>query len=354
MRSILFAAYLTGLGIGLVSGQTGTADAQDRDIRGCLSIADASERGDCLAGHYTPRQPQTQFAPSFDCRVARTSIERAICSDAELSEWDGRMGQAFQQVLRLRKDGQVLLETQRRWIVQRDRACGNTSEILFSCLLEMTKQRLALLSGEMAPATSAGQPLSLAAPQASPPRSPAVESQPIPAVPKPTLSASPNPQATSPAAIPRGALNQSGENPEELLKQSGTPSSQTPPQAYNSPTSSQGQGTNPVIILIGLGLALWLGVKVVRNVLRREELARRRQNLIVKYGEEVAERVLAGEVWQGMTDEQLVDSWGSPVEVGREIVRHKSKETWKYGQTGKNRFSNRVYLENGLVIGWKN
>jgi hypothetical protein len=64
--------------------------------------------------------------------------------------------------------------------------------------------------------------------------------------------------------------------------------------------------------------------------------------------------IIARQVWQGMTDEQLTDSWGNPVDIGREIVRTKIKETWKYGQTGKNRFRNRVYLENGIVIGWKN
>jgi hypothetical protein len=54
-----------------------------------------------------------------------------------------------------------------------------------------------------------------------------------------------------------------------------------------------------------------------------------------------------------MTVEQLVKSWGSPVDIDCEIVKTRKKETWKYGQTGKNRFANRIYLENGIVIGWK-
>ncbi|KQW21377.1 hypothetical protein ASC80_14950 [Afipia sp. Root123D2] len=100
--------------------------------------------------------------------------------------------------------------------------------------------------------------------------------------------------------------------------------------------------------------AAWLGFKALRNLSRKQALTRRREELIGKYGQEVAEEILAGKVWQGMSEPQLLDSWGSPVEVGREVIRNKVKETWKYGQTGKNRFLNRVYLENGIVIGWKN
>jgi uncharacterized membrane protein len=58
-------------------------------------------------------------------------------------------------------------------------------------------------------------------------------------------------------------------------------------------------------------------------------------------------------VWQGMTNEQLIDALGNPVEVNQEVIRNKTKETWKYNQTGKNRFSNRIYLENEVVSGWK-
>ena len=54
-----------------------------------------------------------------------------------------------------------------------------------------------------------------------------------------------------------------------------------------------------------------------------------------------------------MNVEQLIESWGSPADIAREIVKTRKKETWKYVQTGKNRFANRIYLENEIVIGWK-
>jgi uncharacterized protein len=284
------------------------------------------------------QQPRTQVAPSFDCRFAASSIERAICSDDELAEWDARMGQALQQALRLRKDSQAVLDGQRRWIIQRNRACGSAAEIPFSCLLAMTKQRLSALSEDVAAATSiAPQPQAFSeAPQAAPTQSAPTEPNPLP-----TISRA---ATTQPESDPKAASSN--------LNTGAIP--QAVPKTHDVPASTSGeQGYSPLILLIGLGIALWLGGKVVRDIRRRQALLRRRQSLIARFGEEAADRILAGEVWQGMTNEQLVESWGDPVEVGREVVRNKTKETWKYVQTGRNRFANRVYLENGSVIGWK-
>ncbi|WP_442868860.1 lysozyme inhibitor LprI family protein [Bradyrhizobium sp. CCBAU 53380] len=59
--------------------------------------------------------------PSFDCRRAPHSIERAICGDTTLSEWDARMGQQYHQALRTRTpaETQSLTDQQRSWIVIR-------------------------------------------------------------------------------------------------------------------------------------------------------------------------------------------------------------------------------------------
>lgn len=80
---------------------------------------------------------------------------------------------------------------------------------------------------------------------------------------------------------------------------------------------------------------------------------RRRKYLIEKYGRDVGLRILRRGVWQGMTSEQLNDSWGRPVDVDHTVYKTKTKETWKYNQTGKNRFKDRIYLEDGIVVGWK-
>jgi Lysozyme inhibitor LprI len=256
------------------------------------------------------------------------------------------MGQALQQNLRFRKDPQALLESQRRWIIQRDRTCGSTTEILFSCLLDMTKQRVTALSEDAAGTTEADLRSSASsATTLQPPLSPTTEAQGSPSPAAAPQPVGPVPQVLPVPPVPKPSQSQPESNPTVLAKQT----SSVPPPSNNLPASRDDQGPNPVILLIGAGLVLWLGSMVVRDIRKR----RRRQDLLSQYGEEVADRILAHEVWQGMTDEQLVASWGNPVEVGREVLRNKSKETWKYLQTGRNRFANRVYLENGVVIGWK-
>jgi hypothetical protein len=79
----------------------------------------------------------------------------------------------------------------------------------------------------------------------------------------------------------------------------------------------------------------------------------RRKKLIQKYGREAGLRILRGAVWQGMSSDELIDSWGRPTNVDHLVYKEKTRETWKYHQTGKNRFKDRVYLENGMVVGWK-
>ncbi|MEZ6004923.1 MAG: DUF2845 domain-containing protein [Planctomycetota bacterium] len=79
----------------------------------------------------------------------------------------------------------------------------------------------------------------------------------------------------------------------------------------------------------------------------------RRKRLLEKYGDsEVVSRILAKTIWQGETEEMLKDSLGVPVAVDNKVLKNKVRETWKYGQTGKNRYTVRVILENGAVTGW--
>jgi hypothetical protein len=69
-----------------------------------------------------------------------------------------------------------------------------------------------------------------------------------------------------------------------------------------------------VLILVGLAIAYWF---VRRARLKREEEARRlrREGLIAKYGSaQIADAIIAQKIWQRMTGEQLVDSWGRPAE----------------------------------------
>jgi hypothetical protein len=136
------------------------------------------------------------------------------------------------------------------------------------------------------------------------------------------------------------AYNGSSPSPEPVAR---------PPSVNTAPVSASSDDGFPVKILLFL---LFLGALYV--AVRISNSARRKRLLIAKYGEATAEKILARQVWQGMTDEQLIESWGRPVEIGSEVMRTKTKQIWKYGQTGKNRFRERVTVENGIVSGWKN
>ena len=299
------------------------------NIARCLSIQNVNKRVDCLEGGGISRdtaQPAnrsniSRVLPSFDCREAAHSIERAICGDPTLSEWDARMAQQYQQTLTARRSGeaQAFVESQRLWIQQRNNACGAVDGAAVSpCAMDMTRQRIAALSD--APQKSEGAP---ATPIPLPPQ----QQYPAPAVPKnqgaPSLSQPPAAQATP---MPSATSNSNA-----------------------SSSNSTSGGLNPVLLILFVIGALLGGIAVFKNIQHRA----RCQSLIAKYGEQIADLILTRQVQQGMTAEQVIESRGDPTDSDREIRKAKTKETWKYGQIGKNRFSHRVYLEDGIVIGFK-
>lgn len=97
---------------------------------------------------------------------------------------------------------------------------------------------------------------------------------------------------------------------------------------------------------------VFVAIAAVAVVSHRLNVARRKY-LIGKYGLEIAEKIIGKRVWQGMTSDQLVESWGKPADVDTKVYKQKTNETWKYGQTGKNRYKQRVFTENGIVVGWE-
>ena len=343
MKFFIFSIRLVCLELVLLLPLTFSTFSQDRDssVRRCLSITDVNERVECLETGVAPNSgtqlsnptaPKLPRAnPSFDCRAARNSIERAICADATLSDWDSRMGQLLQQTLRRSKDSQPILDSQRLWLTERDNRCGTVVDTaLWSCLLEMTKLRAAALANGIAISADATPPTQ--------------------------TSLAPTTTTTQSRRTEAASSDAKGGVP--------APSSTKLPLSDSS-TSSQDGGSTFVIALIALVLGLIIFLKVFRHIRTKQLIAAEQQRieefriaeeqrLISRYGHEIAARILARQIWQGMTDEQLVESRGHPADVGREIIRSNRRETWKYGQTGRNRFNERVYLENGIVIGWKN
>ena len=327
----------------LLTLTSGVAASQDRSnsVRHCLSIVDVNERIECLEtgsipdplSLVTPNQgARVRTPPSFERRLARTATERTTRPDATPSQWDARMGQALQQAARRSKDNPTLLEGQRLWLVERNKRCGAPGDTTFAaCLLEMTKQRVT--------APSKGTTIVTAAATAASP-------SPLPSIATSTVGRAPSTIESS--------------TPKRELVAAGT--AQPDSSAETSPREE-----NPAIgvlfAAVGASLA-FVVLRVFRQIRRRQQLAAAQKlfekqrdaewrRLVSQYGEEIAARIVAHKVWQGMTIEQLIKSWGSPIDIDCEIVKARKKETWKYVQTGKNRFANRIYLENGVVIGWK-
>jgi hypothetical protein len=97
-----------------------------------------------------------------------------------------------------------------------------------------------------------------------------------------------------------------------------------------------------IVLIIGVVLAIGAWANSVR-----------RKKLMAKYGDsEIVDGIMAKRIWQGMTEEQLTDSWGRPASIDQRVFKTKISLTYKYSQSGKNRFRERVKVENGLVVGW--
>ena len=118
-------------------------------------------------------------------------------------------------------------------------------------------------------------------------------------------------------------------------------------------------GVGLTLILLAIVGSLMAAVILVLRFRRaRAEAAaaegiQRRMALAQKYGAEKADDIIAGKIWCGMSADQLRESWGQPEEIETDTYKGRMKETWKYRQFGKNRFEDRVQLDNQKVVGWK-
>ena len=64
-------------------------------------------------------------------------------------------------------------------------------------------------------------------------------------------------------------------------------------------------------------------------------------------------RIERKELWVGETADQLRDALGEPEVVDVKPLKTRKREIWKYGRTGRNRYSTRVTLDNGAVVRWE-
>jgi hypothetical protein len=81
------------------------------------------------------------------------------------------------------------------------------------------------------------------------------------------------------------------------------------------------------------------------NVQPQEKQVDRRTYLDNKYGTSMAEKMIAGKIWKGMTAEMVLDSWGKPQKINRTINADLIREEWIY----KNSW---IFLENNTLVEW--
>lgn len=85
-------------------------------------------------------------SPSFDCGLASTAIERAICASAELGDLDREMSHRFAELRRSQPDRrQIMIDQQMQWLIQRD-TCANESSSMEGCLARSYRSRISALT----------------------------------------------------------------------------------------------------------------------------------------------------------------------------------------------------------------
>tara|TARA_R110002072_G_scaffold929_1_gene7440 strand:+ start:3024 stop:3344 length:321 start_codon:yes stop_codon:yes gene_type:complete len=97
------------------------------------------------------------------------------------------------------------------------------------------------------------------------------------------------------------------------------------------------------LILIIAGLII---IGIVLNKQKRERLMNKYDNEIL------VEKLMNGEFWQGQTKSELIDSLGKPENINEQVLKTKTKETYKYNKEGSNRYKLKIHLEDDIVVGW--
>ena len=103
---------------------------------------------------------------------------------------------------------------------------------------------------------------------------------------------------------------------------------------------------------------------IILYIIESITISYRKDKLIKKYGdEEVAEKIIERLIWQGQTEEQLLDSVGKPTFFIHDYQGERVKEIWRYEHSipKHGRFRSfgdlppdfEVFIENSKVVSWE-
>jgi hypothetical protein len=65
--------------------------------------------------------------------------------------------------------------------------------------------------------------------------------------------------------------------------------------------------------------------------LEQEMMTAFRELYVLKYGEDIGQRVAYKQIWKGMTDEMVRDGWGEPDKIDRNVEKWGVFEQWYFG-----------------------
>ncbi len=65
--------------------------------------------------------------------------------------------------------------------------------------------------------------------------------------------------------------------------------------------------------------------------LEQEIITANRELYVIKYGEEIGQRIASKQIWKGMSDDMVRDGWGEPDKINRNVEKWGVFEQWNYG-----------------------
>jgi uncharacterized protein len=93
------------------------------------------------------------YGASFDCKKARTPVEKAICADAHLSSLDDQLAKAYRDALEKAADGDTALrQDQRAWLKALNASCAGAG--IGTCIEKRETERIQALSSGAATAAA--------------------------------------------------------------------------------------------------------------------------------------------------------------------------------------------------------
>jgi len=94
---------------------------------------------------------------------------------------------------------------------------------------------------------------------------------------------------------------------------------------------------------------LLLEIDSLKNVLvelEKNSNSSRANQMTRKYGKQVGKRVASGQIWKGMTENMLEDSWGKPDKITKNKEKWGLFTQWYYGDIT-------YFFKEGIMIGWE-